>query len=646
MAKLFPPIETIRKIKPLPTDGEWALLNFLENNYNDEYEIYFQSFLNGDRPDVVLMRKGGGIVIFEVKDWNLDNYTVIDGEWIVKSNGAKNPHNPLRQVLKYKENLFYLHNETVSQSLLKIQLSRGNEFKMFNDFKRWYVVTCAIYFHCHTTKYSELMCLGEKASPKYEAFFKYNFEGNIIGNDGLNLTTMDKFFNKHWINKKSIYFTDDLYISFHNLFKPSFHTIEQGHDIILTKAQTELSISIPGQRKKIKGFAGSGKSFVLAQRAVNAHILTGLPVLILTYNITLRNYIHDRISSVRKEFNWSNFHISNYHEYFNGEFRRSGLSFKTENPENPDEFYTDLSVYSNPNIFEDVKDNTLKYKTILIDEAQDFEENWIRIIVKYFAEVDAEIVVFGDGKQNIYSKMLENETKMPRIPIGIGGQWDSKLKRNFRHSAIIAKLSEEFQKRFFLNKYDLEIAEESSIIDSQISIFDEPKVIYNYLKDSEDQIKAVSDLIYKTIKNNFHVNDVTILSSSDKIVREIDKEIREKSKQKTNSMLETEEVYQEFTKNKKEFELERIRKNKKLNFWINSGTIKLSTIHSFKGWESPVVFLILTGHEIEEIVYTGFTRAKSHLYILNLSNQKFHDFFNNSNLVETQFDSNNRGLES
>lgn len=45
------------------------------------------------------------------------------------------------------------------------------------------------------------------------------------------------------------------------------------------------------------------------------------------------------------------------------------------------------------------------------------------------------------------------------------------------------------------------------------------------------------------------------------------------------------EVYSDSYKN--------IRDNKKLHFWMNSGTLKISTINSFKGWESEVVFLIL-----------------------------------------------------
>ena len=36
----------------------------------------FQPFLNGDLPDIIVMHKGGGVMIFEVKDWDLSNYHV------------------------------------------------------------------------------------------------------------------------------------------------------------------------------------------------------------------------------------------------------------------------------------------------------------------------------------------------------------------------------------------------------------------------------------------------------------------------------------------------------------------------------------------------------------------------------------------
>lgn len=65
MAILYPSIDVIKKRKPEPTPGERTLLSFLLNAYDDEYEIFFQPFLNGDLPDIVVVHKGGGVMILK-----------------------------------------------------------------------------------------------------------------------------------------------------------------------------------------------------------------------------------------------------------------------------------------------------------------------------------------------------------------------------------------------------------------------------------------------------------------------------------------------------------------------------------------------------------------------------------------------------
>ena len=81
-----------------------------------------------------------------------------------------------------------------------------------------------------------------------------------------------------------------------------------------------------------------------------------------------------------------------------------------------------------------------------------------------------------------------------------------------------------------------------------------------------------------------------------------------------------------------------IRENKKFNFWMNTGNIKISTIHSFKGWESDTVFLILQKHFEEdptfnELLYTGITRTRSNLIVINLGNEEYHE--NMKHLIDT-----------
>ena len=680
-AKLYPPIEVIKKRKPEPTDGERKLLSFLMNNLNDEYEIFYQPFLNGDLPDIVLMRKDGGLILFEVKDWNLDNYIISsDGKWVVKSNGAVNRKSPFSQVLKYKENLYNLHVD----SLLELKLK---------DFKYWYIVSCAVYFHCHDEKVANQVCYGISPNSKYKTFLDKNFkvfdnyckncrkflqytdwvnekcihckseqqyQTLILGKDSLNKYTFDKIFKLTWISKNSKFFTTELYDSFCRILKPSIHTIEEGTEIVFSQIQKELSISEEGVKKRIKGVAGSGKSLVLARRAINAHIRTNSIVLILTYNITLRNYIRDKLSSIRENFLWDFFHICNYHDFINSNMNNVGIGFDflEKNDEgnivynSMNEEIFDEKVYSNINLFKDFKDDLPKYDAIFIDETQDYKENWIRIIKEYFTKEQTEIVAFADEKQNIYSRDLDNN-KMPIIPLTVGA-WDKRLNISYRLSNKIASLAFDFQKVFFKNKYELE-----NKIDTTYKpmLFDNPIIEYHFLDVIDDE--SISKYIYNQIlKHKFNSNDVTILSSRIKMLRELNEYLKLISKEKTNIMFETKEEYESlssvssngYDKNK---EIEKVRKNRKANFWMNRGTFKLSTIHSFKGWESPVLFLIIENNiksdDIlsmtdnkgfkpqefsDELVYTGITRCKDFLFIINLNNIPYDNFFRNNSLVD------------
>lgn len=86
MALFYPTIDKIKQFKVQPTDGEWALLDFLETALDDSFEVYFNPFLNGDRPDVLIMRKDYGVMVIEVKDWDLDNFELSE-----KKNGSTSP---------------------------------------------------------------------------------------------------------------------------------------------------------------------------------------------------------------------------------------------------------------------------------------------------------------------------------------------------------------------------------------------------------------------------------------------------------------------------------------------------------------------------------------------------------------------------
>jgi hypothetical protein len=82
MAKLYPDLANIDRLTVPPKDGERHLLIVLRDTLDDTYEVYFNPYLDGDRPDVIVLKPGCGALIIEVKDWNLSHYLVdINNRW-------------------------------------------------------------------------------------------------------------------------------------------------------------------------------------------------------------------------------------------------------------------------------------------------------------------------------------------------------------------------------------------------------------------------------------------------------------------------------------------------------------------------------------------------------------------------------------
>ena len=639
MAIIYPTYENILKLKVPPTEGELKLIDFLLESLNDEYEIYFQPFLNGDCPDIILMRKGGGVLIIEVKDWNLEKYHLdYRKRWFVNHNGAL-IKSPISQVLKYKENMYDLH----IQNLLELKLK---------DYKYWYIVNCAIFFYKETQ--SDILdfvlssfqlqkeFLNEKKAQKdayekledsesrYLTFLNKNIE--LIGIDNLNSNHFKDILYKKWISRRSFKFTDDLYDSFKRYLKPSFHSFDDGRAFKYTKKQIELSNSKEGEQK-IKGIVGAGKTLVLAKRAVNAHKRTNNTVLILTYNISLKNYIHDKISSVREDFYWDNFHILNYHDFFNSMMNNLGIEFDIPEDFNDwehwrkEQFFHE-KYYGNIELFKDSKDQITKYSAILIDEVQDYKTIWLRLIKRYFLINNGEFVVFGDSKQDIYNRVSLVQNKKVLVIPDSPGRW-SELNQSFRLTPTITAFATEFQKDFLSEKHTPDTFENANF---QSALFD--RVHYKYFGkfDSSEIAEFISSYSRKL---QCHPNDVCVLSLSIETIREVDYHFRKLSNEKSYIMAETKEYYDHLKSNngatqKFRKEIQKIRKNKKLHFWMNSGLTKFSTVHSYKGWEINTLFLIVQKDSIEEtykeLVYTGFTRCMRNLVILDIDDEQLNQF--------------------
>ncbi|WPC10565.1 NERD domain-containing protein [Riemerella anatipestifer] len=174
MAIIIPSIEKIKNFSVQPEEGELYLLNFLERELDNSFEVYFNPYMNGDRPDIVLMKKGQGVLIIEVKDYILTNYELDERKnWKVKNRTHEyNIKSPISQVLKYKDNLFELHIEDLLE--MKIQ-----------DIRSFNIVSCAVYFHNATKdEISDLLVKPYQHDKRCLDFLKYNID--LLGRDSLN----------------------------------------------------------------------------------------------------------------------------------------------------------------------------------------------------------------------------------------------------------------------------------------------------------------------------------------------------------------------------------------------------------------------------------------------------------------------------
>ena len=731
MAQFIPSIDKIKKFKVQPTDGEWALLKFLENTLDDSFEVYFNPFLNGDRPDVVLMRKGGGVMIIEVKDWDLNSYYIDEYKrWRLKNPQDQKQANlylssPLQQAYKYKENLFELH----IPGLLELKV---------RDIRNFKIVTCAVYFHNATEEQVNKFIKDRfKSDYKYLDWLRYNID--LLGNDSLNKQIFENILrSRHILNDRgSFLFTSEIYENFRQSLMPTRHLKEQGEEIRYSEDQKKLILH-PAKSWRVKGVVGSGKTTVLAAKAIESVkrvIKEGRKpnILILTYNITLKNLIHDKISKVRADFDWDCFTILNYHSFIGQKMNEANIPFElpTKYPTESDRQYMnrisqylDQKYYSNINLFEDRKELLTKYDAILIDEIQDYTRPWMDIVHDNFLLEGGEYYLFGDVKQNIYSRAISQKDVQTNIP----GR-PNELKTCFRSDMKVRDLAVGFQEKFFVDKYD---------IDSLVSEQDQPSLFERdelqqgnlryILLQNEDFIITLYNIIWNNIHNrdnrNINPNDITILGANINTLKKLDAYFRYKSNMRTNTMFETYdfmflkhlnyftsnsapqwikelfhligqdknpqrakgnrilssflgryELYREYPntfgeiletlckRNRFEFcdflkilsnfereyidfknrifdvssEYDDIRENKKLHFRMNSGTIKISTVHSFKGWESEVVFLLIEDKGLEtsfdELLYTGLTRTRTNLIVINLGNLEYHA--NMKQLIET-----------
>lgn len=570
--------------------------------------LYVDPVVNEVVADFIVVRPNKGVLIVNLFENNLDDCELTETSSDIIVNGRTNK-SPL--------DLVSLCQTSIKDAIEELLMSTIENSRNYSIIKKVVIFT-------------------ENSTAVVREFFSIDGEHSnytyLFGNEFINNASVSsELFNTIGFLYNNSAFDSVVIRKLARIISPSWHSYQEGKPGLEPRgAQKKLTKSLD-THQKISGVAGSGKTFVLAARAINAMKRTGGDVLVLTYNITLANYLRCRLSEIREDFSWGKIDIYPYHQFFRIRASECKLHVGFSS-------YDDLEFFNEENAHK-------RYSAIFVDEVQDYTTAWLRIIMQNFLlEPNGEFVVFGDPKQNVFHRPTDANGD---INLGvIGGVWNRELNNGRRFTnPRLAALATTFQSQFLsklpIDTITTEINPENTLSFQIVSYLD--------MRNSftiEELVEKITDIISND-RNG--ASDFVVLASSRKTLRGIDQIYRNKTGEQTEiSFVSTEqfehlkEIHGVNDENNASWKFDRdfkaLDRSRKQSFTTDKRCLKLSTIKSFKGWESPSVIVVLekesaisstaTLVQEPEVIYSAITRARENLYVVNIGNDSYHDFFN------------------
>ena len=588
---LDPPLAELDQLANPLTEGERRVVEFFNEHLPAEWEMYIQPFLNGLRPDLVLLNPAVGIAVFEVKDWNLegDRYRVqgANGEQRL---GVQTGHGEGPKTIR-----------TSDDPVAKVQLYEREILDLYcprleDQFGRSasQAVSAGIIFtkaDGHEAK-SLLEPLLSSGMQKYSQYYP------ISGRDDLELGRLSKVFpeaSRPSSNVMSESAAEDLRGW---LREPSFSQ-EQRTPLRLDGDQERIATSRTGTGyRRVKGAAGSGKTAALAARAVE-RASEGGRVLVCTYNITLMNYIRDLTRQYARTAGVKNPPIEflNFHHWCKRTCQVAGRGAS----------YADLwSTRSRDEVWEEalaalvdevwrqdsVKSALPKYDAILVDEGQDFRLSWWSALRAARAE-EGEMLLLADKTQNIYGT-AGVWTDQSMRDAGFSGPW-LELKCSYRLPPVLVPFLRSYADQFLpKEETDIPVEEQADLDLFPVSM----KWIQTTAQNAVDGCAYAVRSQLGSLTAGVAAADTTILCGTP-----IGLALMDRFDQQNLHAVHTFD-------NKKVFGRDR---RLKLAFFRGDARIKATTLHSFKGWEAArlVIYVDSVADEKDRAVfYAALTRIQ------------------------------------
>jgi len=296
---ISPPRDELDRLRTPLNEGEWRVFRFLDEFLEPEWEIYVQPALNGLSPDFVVLHPGRGIAVIEVKDWDFSAVSyridhsrerpVLKGKRAGEEFALRGIKDPFLRTLQYRAEVANLYCPTLASGGIAA------------------VTGCVVFPRATTAQLQELFgAYHRRLAGNDQRLFPY---WRLAGGDLLSGSGLGQVLPVATRSSSNL-MTEEVAADLrHWLIEPEF-SAEQREPPRLTAKQRELIAGQGARRQRVRGPAGSGKSVAISGRAARLAD-EDKRTLVLTFNITLLNYLRDLTSAFGASANhveWLNFH--------------------------------------------------------------------------------------------------------------------------------------------------------------------------------------------------------------------------------------------------------------------------------------------------------------------------------------------------
>jgi hypothetical protein len=597
MATMIP-----NNIETFSTAGEKAFYCFLQKvaKPDDHFIVWYCPDVNNQEPDFVIYNKDSGIVIFEVKDWALDQIVEADPHSfkLKIGNNIDTRTNPLQQATGYRNRLLDLLTKD-RRLVSKDPVYTG---------KSMLPVACAVVFANIDKREYQKMGL-ERIIRASQAFFYDDLhpQSNICRDPSGHCfaAIFAKMFPPLFpfkIGPKELDHLKQLMFPTVRVELPERSRQDYRQRSTWLKSldnhQEAIARNFDGGHRILSGPSGSGKTLILVHKAafLRKYNPAVKSILFVCFNITLVHYIKRLLAARGLPLGEGGIHVTHIYQLCADILKETVAYEKEEND------YYELIVQA---ALDKLADAGQCYDAVFVDEGQDFSLDMLKVVTALLNPKTNHLIIALDGNQNLY------RGKFPWVGAGIQARGRVHRIDNVYRSTR--------QLSIFASSFVVGVQRETA--DSrpgQMPLFPDffdftgpPPRIEKFVDFDQIYLYLAAKIAETVQADDCPYSEVAVLYAKKRLAKDSARTIPEM----VSHALAAKGIFSNW-----------ISKDYlgKTTYDITTNSVAISTIHSAKGLDYAHVFLVgldsldevrFPAEYIERLTYVGITRARYQLFI-------------------------------